>query len=256
VPKVGIMKDIIAVILAAGKGTRMGNTDWPKVMFKANNKPIVECLVQSIQAAGVNDIVLVVGYLQEQVRKHFKDRVQYVEQREQKGTGHAVMMAKDLLKGKSKAVLVSYGDMPLYKIETIKKLIEKFNSPAGGEKPVIAMVTVDLADPDFWAYGRVLRDKNREIVATVEQKDATEEQRKIKECNPSFYLFDSDWLWDNLSRIGTNNVQKEYYLPDLISIAASQGKKIVSIKAESEDEVLGVNTPEQLEKVAKILKKR
>lgn len=246
------MKNIIAVILAAGKGTRMGDADRPKVMFEANDKPIIEYLVQSIQTAGVSDIVLVVGYLQEQVKNYFKDRVQYVEQLEQKGTGHAVMMAKDILKRKSKAVLVSYGDMPLYKIETIKKLIEKYII----EKPAIAMVTVDLADPDFWAYGRVLRDKNGEIVATVEQKDATEEQRKIKECNPSFYLFDSDWLWENLGRIGTDNAQKEYYLPDLISIARSQGKKIVSIKAESEGEVLGVNTPEQLEKVAKILKKR
>jgi len=246
------MKNIIAVILAAGKGTRMGDADRPKVMFEANDKPIIEYLVQSIQTAGVSDIVLVVGYLQEQVKNYFKDRVQYVEQLEQKGTGHAVMMAKDILKRKSKAVLVSYGDMPLYKIETIKKLIKKYSI----EKPVIAMVTVDLADPDFWAYGRVLRNKNGEIVATVEQKDATEEQRKIKECNPSFYLFNSDWLWENLDRIGTDNAQKEYYLPDLISIAASQGKKIVSIKAESEDEVLGVNTPEQLEKVAKILKKR
>jgi len=252
VPKVGIMKDIIAVILAAGKGTRMGDTDRPKVMFKANNKPIVEYLIRSIQAAGVSDIVLVVGYLQEQVRSYFRDRVQYVEQPEQKGTGHAVMMAKNLLKGKSKAVLASYGDMPLYRIETIKKLIEKFNI----EKPIIAMVTVDLADPDFWAYSRVLRDENGEIMATVEQRDATEEQRKIKECNPSFYLFNAVWLWENLDRIGTDNAQKEYYLPDLISIARSQGKKIVSIKAESEDEVLGVNTPEQLEKVAEILKKR
>jgi bifunctional UDP-N-acetylglucosamine pyrophosphorylase/glucosamine-1-phosphate N-acetyltransferase len=230
----------------------MGDADRPKVMFEANDKPIIEYLVQSIQTAGVSDIVLVVGYLQEQVKNYFKDRVQYVEQLEQKGTGHAVMMAKDILKRKSKAVLVSYGDMPLYKIETIKKLIEKYII----EKPAIAMVTVDLADPDFWAYGRVLRDKNGEIVATVEQKDATEEQRKIKECNPSFYLFDSNWLWENLGRIGTDNAQKEYYLPDLISIAHNQDKKIVSIKAESEDEVLGVNTPEQLEKVAKILEKR
>lgn len=251
-PKVEVMKDIIAVILAAGKGTRMGDTDQPKVMFEANNKPIVEYLVQSIQFAGVNDIVLVVGYLQEQIRSYFKDRVQYVEQIEQKGTGHAVMMAKDLLKGKSQAILVSYGDMPLYRTETIKKLIKKFSV----EKPTIAMVTVDFTDPDFWAYSRVLRDENGEILATIEQKDATDEQRKIKECNPSFYLFDADWLWKNLGRIGTDNAQKEYYLPDLVSIARRQGKKIVSIKAESEGEVLGVNTPEQLEKVAEILKKR
>ncbi len=250
------MKDIIAVILAAGKGTRMGDADRPKVMFEANSKPIVEYLIQNIQTAGVSDIVLVVGYLQEQVRNYFKERVQYVEQREQKGTGHAVMMAKNLLKGKSKTVIVSYGDMPLFKTQTIKKLIEKFNSLVDGEQSTIAMVTVDLTDPDFWAYSRVLRNENGEIMATVEQKDATDKQRKIKECNPSFYLFDADWLWENLGRIGTNNVQKEYYLPDLISIARRQDKKIVSIKAESEDEVLGVNTQEQLKKVAEILKKR
>jgi len=249
VPEVGIMKDIIAIILAAGKGTRMGDTSRPKVMFKALGRPIVEYLIDSVQAAGVSDIVLVVGYLQEQVRNYFKDRVQYVEQREQRGTGHAVMMAKNLLKGKSKAVLVSYGDMPLYKTKTVKKLITKFEI----EKPTIAMVTVDLADPDFWAYSRVLRDEKGEIVATVEQKDATDKQRKIKECNPSFYLFDADWLWDNLAEIGTDNAQKEYYLPDLISIACDQGKKIVSIKTEVEDEVLGVNTPEQLKKVEEIL---
>ena len=119
------MKDIIAVILAAGKGTRMGSADRPKVMFRALGKPIVEFLINSVKAAGVADIVLVVGYMQEQVRDYFKDQVQYVEQFEQKGTGHAVMMAKDLLKGKSRAVIVSYGDMPLYKTETIKKLMEK-----------------------------------------------------------------------------------------------------------------------------------
>ncbi|MEI6144187.1 MAG: NTP transferase domain-containing protein [Candidatus Berkelbacteria bacterium] len=246
------MKDIIAVVLAAGKGTRMGAADRPKVMYRALGKPIVEYLIDSVEAADVPDVVLVVGFMQEQVRDYFKDQVQYVEQFEQKGTGHAVMMAKDLLKGKSKAVIVSYGDMPLYKTETIKKLIEKFNT----EKPTIAMVTVDLGDPDFWAYSRVIRNNEGEIIATVEQKDATEEERKIKECNPSFYMFDADWLWDNLGRIGTDNVQKEYYLPDLLSIATKQGKKIVSIKTETEDEVLGVNTPEQLEKVEKILKNR
>ncbi len=246
------MKDIIAVVLAAGKGTRMGAADRPKVMYPALGKPIVEYLIQSVKDAGVSDVVLVVGFMQEQVRDYFKDQVQYVEQFVQKGTGHAVMMAKDLLKGKSHAVIVSYGDMPLYKTETIKKLIEKFNI----EKPTIAMVTVDLQDPSFWGYSRVIRDEGGNIIATVENKDCTEEQLLIKESNPSFYIFDADWLWDNLGRIGTNNVQKEYYLPDLISIAASQGKKISSIKTETEDEVLGVNTPEQLKKVEGILKAR
>ena len=246
------MKDIIAVILAAGKGTRMGSADRPKVMYEANGKPMVEYLINSVQKAGVKEIVLVVGFMQGKVRDYFKNRVKYVEQKEQLGTGHAVMMTKDLLKGKSNSIIVSYGDMPLYKIATIKKLIEKFDD----EKPTIAMVTVDLGDPDFWAYSRVIRNAEGKIIATVEQKDATEKQRKIKECNPSFYLFDADWLWDNLDKISTNNAQKEYYLPDLISIATSQSKRIVSVKAENENEVLGVNTPEQLKKVERILKMR
>jgi len=246
------MKDIIAVILAAGKGTRMGSADRPKVMYEANGKPMVEYLINSVQKAGVKEIVLVVGFMQGKVRDYFKNRVKYVEQKEQLGTGHAVMMTKDLLKGKSNSIIVSYGDMPLYKTATIKKLIEKFDD----EKPTIAMVTVDLGDPDFWAYSRVIRNAEGKIIATVEQKDATEKQRKIKECNPSFYLFDADWLWDNLDKISTNNAQKEYYLPDLISIATSQSKRIVSVKAENENEVLGVNTPEQLKKVERILKMR
>jgi len=246
------MKDIITVILAAGKGTRMGAADRPKVMYRALGKPIVEYLIKSVKNAGVADVVLVVGFMQEQVREYFKNQVEYVEQFEQKGTGHAVMMAKELLNGKSRAVIVSYGDMPLYKTETIKKLIEKFNS----EKPTIAMVTVDLRDPSFWGYSRVIRDSDGNIIATVENKDCTKEQLKIKESNPSFYMFDANWLWENLGRIGTNNVQKEYYLPDLISIAASQGKKISSIKTDTEDEVLGVNTPEQLKKVESILEAR
>jgi UDP-N-acetylglucosamine diphosphorylase/glucosamine-1-phosphate N-acetyltransferase len=240
---------ISVVILAAGKGTRMGATDRPKVMFEANGKPLVEYLIKSIKTAGVEDVTLVVGYMQEMVQNYFKDTVKYVEQREQFGTGHAVLMAKGLLQGKSDAVIVSYGDMPCYKTETIKKLIKLFEE----EKPTIAMVTVDLREPSFWGYSRVIRDKNGNILATVEDKDCNEEQAKIHECNPSFYMFNADFLWENLEKIGTNNVQGEYYLPDLISIAAKSGGKVVNIKTDTEQEVLGVNTPEQLREVEKIL---
>lgn len=241
---------ISAVILAAGKGTRMGESDRPKVMFEANGKPLVEYLINSIKTACVEDITLVVGYMQEMVRNYFGDSVKYVEQKEQLGTGHAVLMAKESLQGKSDAVIVSYGDMPCYKTETIKKLIKLFEE----EKPTIAMVTVDLKKPSFWGYSRVIRDENGNIVATVEDKDCTEEQAKIRECNPSFYMFDAEFLWENLEKIGTNNVQGEYYLPDLISMAAKSGGKVINIKTDTEQEVLGVNTTEQLKEVERILK--
>ena len=240
---------ISAVILAAGKGTRMGATDRPKVMFEVNGKPMVEYLVESIRDAGVSDITLVVGFMQEMVRNYFGDSLKYVEQTEQLGTGHAVLMAKESLQGKSDAVIVTYGDMPCYKTETIKKLIELFKK----EKSTIAMVTVDLNEPSFWGYSRVIRDEKNNILATVEDKDCNEEQAKIHECNPSFYMFDAKFLWESLEKIGTNNVQGEYYFPDLISMATKSGGKGINIKTDTEQEVLGVNTQEQLREVEKIL---
>jgi UDP-N-acetylglucosamine diphosphorylase/glucosamine-1-phosphate N-acetyltransferase len=240
---------ISAVILAAGKGTRMGTTDRPKVMFEANGKPLVEYLVNSIKAAKVEDVTLVVGYMQEMVRDYFKNSVKYVEQKEQLGTGHAVLMAKEPLQRESEAVITCYGDMPLFKTETIRKLIETFES----EKPTVAMLTVDFKDPEFWAFGRIVRDENGEVAGIVEQKDCTPEQRKIKECNPSFFIFNSDFLWDNLENIKTNNSQGEYYLTDMIKLAKDMNKKIVATKVAKEYEVLGVNTPEQLKEVEEIL---
>jgi len=243
---------IAAIILAAGEGKRMGVTDKPKVMVEISGKPMVEHLVDAVEGAKVNDITLVVGFKKETVKQYFKDRTKFVEQTEQLGTGHAVMMAEDSLTGKSDAIITCYGDMPLFKSETIKSLVETFEK----EKPTVAMLTVKFDDPGFWAFGRIVRDKNGEISGIVEQKDCNPEQLKIKESNPSFFIFDSKFLWDNLKNLNTENAQGEYYLTDMIKVAKDQGKKIVSVPVSEESEVLGANTPEQLGEIEEILEKR
>lgn len=248
------MEKISAVILAAGKGTRMNegeNASIPKVMFKIHNRPMIEYSIENLQKAGIYKIVLVVGYKKELVMKDIGDKVEYAIQQEQLGTGHAAMQARKFVEGKSDAVVICYGDMPLYKSETIKKLIETYQR----EKPTIAMLTVDFDNPEFWAYGRIIRDLNGYVKASVEQKDCNPDQLKIKESNPSFYIFDNKWLWKNFEQLSTNNSQGEYYLTDMIHIANEQGKKIVAVKVSDESEVLGINTQEQLKKVEKLITK-
>lgn len=254
------MNKIAAVILAAGKGTRMGNTegsDIPKVMFEMAGKPIAEYSVNNIIQSGIDKIVLVVGYKKELVEEYFNGKTEFVIQEKQLGTGHAVLMAKKLLEGRSEAVLVCYGDMPLIKSETIKKLIDAYQSiPAGGRKPVIAQLSVNFDDPVHWAFGRIIRDESGEVVANIEQKDCTEEQLKIKECNTGVYIFNSEWLWNNIENIKNENVQKEYYLTDLIEVAKEQGKKVIALPVADESEALGINTQEQLREAESILQNR
>ena len=244
-----------AVILAAGKGTRMNEgqaSPIPKVMFELNGKPIIDHSVRLIKKAGIDNVVLVVGYKKELIEEYFSDKVQYAEQTEQLGTGHAVKMAKDVLVGKSDAVIVFYGDNPLYKTETVKKIIDLYEN----EKPTVAMLSVVFEDPNFWAFGRILRDQDNEVIGIREQKDCTEEQKNIQESNPGFYVFDALWLWENIDKLSTNNAQREYYLTDLIELAVSQGKKIVATPVSEENEALGINTPDQLKQAEEVIKSR
>lgn len=246
---------LTGIILAAGKGTRMGSqsgSEIPKVMFEANGKPLIGYCVDNLRRSGVENIVVVVGYMKEKVAEYLDGEVEYAEQSVQLGTGHAVMAARDVSKGKGDAVLTCYGDMPLFKVETIQKLIDIYEK----EKPTIAMLSVEFDDPVFWAFGRIIRDEKGEVLGSVEQKDCDEKQLRIKESNPCFYIFDSSWLWSNIDKISSDNAQNEFYLTDLIGMAKDQGKRIVAIKVSEENEALGVNTPEQLKQAEEILEKR
>ena len=248
------MEKYAAVILAAGKGTRMNEgaaSPMPKVMYEINGKPIIEWSVELIRKSGIEKVVLVVGYKKELIEDYFGDKVDYAVQEKQLGTGHAAAQARSVLEGQAESVIVFYGDNPLYKPETVKKLIELFEA----QKPTIAMLSVIFDDPDFWVFGRIIKNADGSVIDIVEQKDCTPEQRKIKECNPGFYIFNAEWFWQNCDKLETNNAQGEYYLTDMIRIAAKQNKKVICMPAE-ESEGRGINTPEQQKQAEEILRNR
>jgi UDP-N-acetylglucosamine diphosphorylase/glucosamine-1-phosphate N-acetyltransferase len=257
------------VILAAGKGTRMNEgraSAIPKVMFEIAGKPIIYWSVKLVKDSGIDKTVVVVGYKKELIEEYFSchtndddkvcDKVEFAVQEQQLGTGHAAASAKSVLEGQAEAVVVFYGDNPLYKPETVKKLIELYENPPAGGKPTIAMMTVVFDNPEFWAFGRIVKDKNGNVIDIVEQKDCTPEQLKIEECNPGFYIFDAEWLWENVEKLESNNSQGEFYLTDMIRIAANQGKKVVSMPVSEIGEALGINNPEQQKKAEEIILRR
>ncbi|MEI7791967.1 MAG: sugar phosphate nucleotidyltransferase [Candidatus Berkelbacteria bacterium] len=249
------MEKYAAIILAAGKGTRMGDVNGspiPKVMFRLNEKPIIEYSVNCIKNAGINKVVLVVGYKREMVQEYFGDKVLYAVQEEQLGTGHAVSMAKDVLDGEAESLIVFGGDNPLIKPETVCSLINLYEK----ERPTIAMLSVVSDSLMDWAFGRIIRDENGEVDTIVEQKDCTDEQLKVKEGNPAFYIFDAAWLWGNITKLKTENVQHELYLTDMIHLAREQGKRIVAMPVSEENEALGINTQDQLKEAEEILNNR
>lgn len=245
------LKPICGLILAAGEGKRIGAAERgiPKVMFPVKGKPMIRYGVDHLQAAGIDQVVLVVGYKREKITDYFKSEVEYVVQEEQKGTGHAVMMARDLIHQKYQSVCICYGDHVLYRPETIKKLIDLYQK----ESPTIAMLTVTFDDPNHFGFGRIFRDQKGNIIKNIEQKDCTPEEVKIKECNPCFYIFDADWLYQNLPKLNKNNAQGEYYLTDMIAIAVEQGKKISSVPVSDWHEVIGINNLEHLKEVEQYL---
>lgn len=248
-----LLSGIQAVVLAAGKGTRMNNGNdcqIPKVMFPLNGKPIISYCLDNLKKAGIEKIILVVGYQKEMVEEYLGKNYDYAVQEKQLGTGHAVMAAAEKINPNFAGVIVCCGDCPLFKAETIKNLREVFIK----ENPAVALLSVIVKDPIFWAYGRVVRDENQNVVSIIEQKDCSPEELQIKECNTGFYIFDTKWLLENLSKIKTENSQKEYYLTDMIKIAQNQGKKVVAIPVSEESEALGINTPEQLRQAEEALR--
>lgn len=249
------MEKYAGIILGAGKGTRMNEgtaSPIPKVMFKICGKPMIAYDVELLKKAGVNLIAVVVGYHKELVIKYLGKDFLYPEQNEQLGTGHAVKMAKNVLKDKAKAVLIFYGDNPFYKPQSIKRLIKVFEK----EKPTLAFLTIDLEDPNFWAFGRVIRDQAGKIIEVREQKDCSSKQLEIKESNPGFYIVDSKWLWQNIGKITNKNAKGEYYLTEIVKIAASQNKKILGVPLSDPTEAIGINNPEQLHQAEEIIKSR
>jgi len=243
---------IKAVILAAGKGKRLQSedSDAPKVMRLACGKPLLEHVLNALPSIPKEDIIIVVGYKSEQVIEHFGDDYIYAFQTEQLGTGHAVMSAADELDGFEGSVLICYGDMPAIRRETYEAFIKAHFSQGNDCTFLTGESSIPLA------YGRILRDENGEFVKIVEDKDCTPKQLEIKELNPGVYIFRAPELLKALKQVKNNNAQGEYYLTDVPEIMINNGSKVGLFKYDLNDEILGVNTLDDLKTIEEILEKR
>ena len=239
---------IASIVLAAGQGTRM-RSKLPKVLHPLAGKPMVWHALEAVK--GLTDIspVLVVGYKANDIQEAMGASFEYVLQEEQLGTGHAVGCVRSLLEGKADTLLVTFGDMPLLRKESMKKLVEMHKQ---AKSPV--SMTSFIGD-EARGFGRVVRSEDGEVVAIVEQADATPEQLAICEYNVSAYCFSADWLWDALDRIQVSP-KGEYYLTDVVGLAVTGGYSVHSLVLEDPVEAIGINTRVHLATAEKILRKR
>lgn len=225
---------INAIILAAGKGTRM-KSRYPKVIHKVLDKPMIMHVINNLKNANVSDIISVVGYQAKMVQEVVGDDSKYVYQTEQLGTGHAVMQAKELLQNEEGITIVICGDTPLISSETIDNLITYHHN--NGNKATILTGCLD----DAQCYGRIIRDNAKNVMGIVEYKDATEEQKAIQEFNTGTYIFDNKELFKALNEVGNSNAQKEYYLTDVISIMYNHGLKVDGYVLDDLEQTIGIN---------------
>jgi len=238
-----------SVILAAGMGTRM-KSKMPEVLYKVCGKPLSKWVIDASKAAGADKVCAVVGHKAETVKEVLGDVCEFALQAEQKGTGHAVMQAIDVIKNSKGEVVILNGDTPLITAETINKAIE-YHKNNGNQATVITAILDDAT-----GYGRIVRDNDGSVLKIVEQKDASEEEKKINEVNSGMYVFDAQSLVYALDKITPNNAQGEYYLTDTLEILLSAGKKIGGYAISDNDEIRGINDRVQLNEAEKIMQKR
>ncbi len=234
------------LILAAGKSTRM-KSKYAKVLHRAGGAALIDHVLRAARSVST-DITIVIGHSADKVREHLPES-RFVEQKEQLGTGHAAMTAHDNFKGYSGNVLILPGDVPLISPRTLEALA-KFHTDGGYTASIL---TTDMANPH--GYGRVVRKTEDEAESIIEHRDATPEVLKIREINSSIYVFDAPSLFEALARVGTDNAQGEFYLTDAIGILVKSGKKIGAFKIENSEEVLGVNTRQELAAVDHLLRR-
>lgn len=238
-----------AIVLAAGKGTRM-HSELPKVLHEALGKPVLGYVLEALAGAGVKRPYVVIGYQADAVRSFLK-RYQAVAvlQREQKGTGHAVMMARSALRGAKGPVLVWPGDMPLVKAHTLK-LFCQAHREARAHASVLSCVQENPS-----GYGRIIREGGK-FMAIREELDATDEERRIREVNTGIYLFDKEVLFKALSKVGSGNRKGEYYLTDTIEIMRREGYYVTAFPFASGEEGQGINSQKDLSVVTQKINQR
>ena len=244
-----IEENVITVIMAAGKGTRM-KSEKSKLVHKIYDKELVKRVAEVAKEVGSDEVVAVVGYLREQVEEVLGDSVEYAYQEELLGTGHAVMQATKYLEGKKGKAIILYGDVPIIRKETLINLVTKSYK----NKEYATLLTAIYENPT--GYGRIIRDEGGNIKAIVEEKDANMYEKGIKEINSGIYCFDIEELLSALKLIKPDNAQGEYYLTDVIKIMNDKGLKTGAVIVDDNTEILGVNDRAQLELLTRVLRMR
>ncbi len=241
------MEHLATVILAAGQGKRM-KSDLPKVLHPLNGRPMVHYVIDAAQEVHSERVILIIGHKRELVKEATQNRgVEFAVQAEQLGTGHAVLQTLPLLKDFSGDILVLSGDVPLLRSRSLKLLIDLHRE----KRPLATLLTAEMDDPS--GYGRIVRDESGFVKQIVEEKDASDEIRAIKEINVGIYLFRAKELFAALPLIKNDNNQGEYYLPDVLKIYVERGEKIAAIPTPNVEETHGINNLEQLRRAEKIL---
>ncbi|NIM96601.1 MAG: NTP transferase domain-containing protein [candidate division Zixibacteria bacterium] len=240
----------VAVILAAGKGKRM-KSDLPKVLQKLHGKPMVEYVINTAKELGVERIILVIGHRWEKAKKSLEHlNVEFVVQEQQLGTGHAVLQTRELLSNFEGDVLILCGDVPLLRPDTLKQLVNEHRE----RKAHATVLTAVFDDPA--GYGRVIRGKSGLVQKIVEDKDATAEEREVREINTGTFCFDRASLFSVLENVRNDNKQGEYYLTDTFKLLLDQKRPIWAVVASDPSETVGINSEEELERAEEILRAR
>lgn len=243
------MSDLLTVILAAGKGTRMKST-LPKVLHRVGGKAMVEHVLDAAKSAGSSRNIVVVGFGADQVKQELDGRAEFIVQTEQLGTGHAVQQTAGLLESYNGTVMVLCGDTALLEGKMLAKLYAEHK--AKGAKATVLTALM----PDPTGYGRVIRDASGQVIKIVEQKDASPDELTVNEVNTGIYCFERDALFAALAGINCANKQGEYYLTDVIGILSGQSERVWAVAAEEYQQTLGINSRVQLAEAEKIIRRR
>lgn len=243
------MKSRFAIILAAGQGTRMKSKLY-KVLHPILGRPMIQYVIEALKPAKLEELVTVIGHGAETVKSKIGNESQFVLQEEQLGTAHAVMQAEEILKNKSGTTIVVCGDTPLITSKTFEKLFE-YHERSGAKATIL---TTNITDPT--GYGRVIRGETGDVERIVEHKDASDEEKTVKEINTGTYCFDNEALFSALKKVNNDNAQQEYYLPDVIEILKSQNEKVTAFITEDEKETIGINDRIALSHAENIMKIR